>query len=277
MTLKKPAPAADTSADPRPTPPGQFEAPDEDTVQTDAANDEPEVEAAAPAPAPAPVPAVQSGGAVVTSNRNSDNEFAQKVLDMKGAADFSWGSHDVYKASQGKIKCGTEGKASPGTWIKVSMIAWDDRFEISPGSTGGKSKDYVAYSKDGKVIDYVIGESLRGWAGKTVSAYIAFCKEEGFDRCSDRPFVDIECIVHDSQKDVGLAGEVIQISLSSSSLPSFKKYQTNLKAKATAIKNGLKNVSIPEDPFTFWFVCEDAKNGDNEWTKLNVTDKQPTA
>lgn len=244
--------------------------------------------AAAPAPVqPAPVTldaAVATEVAITKASKtalatadaaNDAKRFKREVEEMKGASDFSYGNYNVFKGNNGEIAC-HETKDSFGRWVKVRLLSWDDHTEISPGETGASTKDYVAYSKDGKVIDSVIGEELKGWIGKPVADYVEYLKnEEDFSKTKSRRFIDTACAVIASDSGDGPIGEVVQITLSESSIPAFAKHQENLANKARCVAMGIPGFSLPEDPFTFFFLREVASKGNNTWTKLRIVQDLP--
>lgn len=237
------------------------------------------VQTEAPAATQVP-PAVQHAvanvvsGALATSNRADAGAFAQEVEAMKGAADFAYGNYKVFKGNNGEIM-ETNG-VKLGRWVKVTMLAWDDHYEVSPGSKSDKSKDYVAYSKDGLTIDSVVGEKLVDWVGKSVKDYVNFLQEEAdYPQARASRFVDIASLVHEAENEESLNGEVIQVTLSKSSIPSFESYQQSLIMKAKAAAKGHTFVKIPEDPFTFYFIREVVTKGENTWTKLRVATALP--
>lgn len=268
MALTKPTPQKPaTDAAEAVKPAGSFETMDETTTSKSAANDT--ESAVAPAPATA----------VVTLSKGEASAFAREVTDMKGGADFSYGNYAVFKGINGNIKGTGDNKANLGRWVKVSMIAWDDRIQISPGSDTDKAKECVAYSKDGTTIDSVIGRDKYGsWVGKSVNDYIEHLKDSDWPHAKASRYIDVACVVHEGETKAAkeLAGEIICISLSSSSIPSFAQYQEKLNMKAVAIKRGIPGVVIPADPFTFYFGTEAASKDGKDWTKLKVTDKQPS-
>lgn len=202
--------------------------------------------------------------------------FQKEVEAMKGSADFSWGTHRVFKAKDGVIKEMNGEKLKLGRWVKVQMLAWDSHSEISPGEEGKSSAEFVAYAKDGKTIDYVIGDEQKKYVGSTVTDYLAYLKtEEDFDRASKRDFIDVQCAVLDCE-DQSEFHEIIQITLSSSSIPAFKQYQNDLNARSKCAAMGLPGYSVPENPFQFFFIREDAANNKNQtWTKLAIKTNLP--
>ena len=239
--------------------------------------------AAAPAPAPAPAPAALAPVAVaartsLTVNPASASAFAKEVEEMRGSADFTYGNYKLFKGINGEIRNTAENKETLGRWVKGTMLAWDDHFEVSPGAETPASKDFVAYSKDGITIDSVIGEKLRGWVGTKVQDYVQYLHSEtDYSKADMRRFIDIGFVVEEGENSTDLVGEIIQITLSSSSIKSFTSYQEQLTMKARAIARGVKNVTLPEDPFTFYFIRESASDGKGKsWTKLRVSPTLPT-
>lgn len=201
----------------------------------------------------------------------------QKDLDaMRGANDFSFGNYRVFKAAQGEIQESGGEEESLGKWAKVRLIGWDNHFEVSPGEQGASTKDFVAYSKDGKIIDSVIGEELKSWVGKAVSDYLNYLRdEEDFDKAKCREFIDTACALLGSESSDGPVGSVAQITLSESSILAFNKYQQALKDQARCVELGLPGFALPDDPFTFYYVREQAQKGDNKWTKLKIVAELP--
>lgn len=295
MALTKPvpraAPATDAPAEVKSV--GTFESMEETVATKPAANDPPPrtddtpPSPAAPAasvpasPAPAPANAVATVKATPVAPVRAPSEFVLAVQSMKGDGDFSYGSNAIYKGVQGSIKGTTGDKLNLGSWVKVTMIAWDDRFQISPGSDADSAKDYVAYSKDGETIESLIGrDKLGDWVGRSIHDYMEFLRDRDLPKASMSKYVDVICIVHGGEKAAAnaLAGEPIMVTLSQSSIPSFSEYQSKLETKAKALARGgalAAMIKVPEDPFTFYFVAEAVSKGDKDWTKLRVSDRQP--
>lgn len=250
---------------------GSFEAMDETTAPKTAANDP------APAAAPAAVEVVApKTTAVVPSNKAAASKFAQEVEAMKGDADFSYGIRPTFKAINGVIKGTGDNTASMGVWIHGTMIAWNDRIQISPGVDTDNAKLCVAYSQDHVTIDNVIGVDKYGsWVGRKVADYVEFLKESDFPKAAASRFIDIAFAVRDAEKQAGKAmvGEVITVSLSKSSIPSFSQYQDKLNMAAKMIERGIPGIVLPEDPFTFYMTAEAASKDGRDWTKIKVSDK----
>ncbi|VTU31898.1 hypothetical protein H4CHR_02901 [Variovorax sp. PBS-H4] len=247
-----------------------------------------ERETAAPAAAAAPA-AEQASTAIavarstaVSADRNEiaakAKAFKAEVSAMRGAADFSYGAHRVFKAKDGAIKEMSGEKLKLGRWVQVQLLAWDRHFEISPGGDDKKSSAYVGYSSDGEVIDYVIGEEQREWIGKPVSEYLTYLiEQEDFPKAAKREFIDTQVAVLNSENEPDFH-DIVQVSLSSSSIPAFRAYQSSLEAKARFAMTGIKpppGLEMPENPFTFYYVTEDASKGSMSWTKLKIVSTLP--
>lgn len=210
-----------------------------------------------------------------TDAQAAAKNFRKEVEAMRGGADFSYGAHRVFKAKDGVIRETAGEKLVLGKWVKVRMLAWDNHFEISPGEEGKSAGDYVAYSNDGNVIDQVIGEELKSWIGRPVNEYVEYLKtEEDFEKAGKREFIDVEVAAMGSEEEPDF-NEIVQITLSSSSIPAFRSYQTKLEATAKAVSMNLPGYTLPEDPFTFYFIREAAEKGKNTWTKLRIANTLP--
>ena len=201
---------------------------------------------------------------------NAAKQFKKEVEAMRGAADFSYGSHRVFKAKDGVIKEFNGDKKVLGRWVKGRLLAWDRHFEISPGEDGKDSSSFVAYSMDGVTIDNVVGEEVRVWEGRSCDDYLTFLRDtEEFDKASKREFIDTEVAALGCEDDPDFTG-AIQITLSPSSIPAFKRYQSDLESTAKCVAMGLPNYSLPDDPFVMYFIRESAEKGKNSWTKLKI-------
>ncbi len=237
-----------------------------------------------PEPTPAPDAAVSATTAIakasvssLTSNEAAQaaKQFRKEVDAMRGAADFSYGTHRVFKFDNGAIKEMAGDKLSLGRWAKVRLLAWQNTFQISPGVQGKDSGQFVAYSDDGKTIDHVIGEELKSWEGKSVDDYLTYLRdEEEFDKAAKREFIDTEVALLDCEDEPEFK-EVIQITLSSSSIPAFKRYQSELESTAKCVAMGLPGYKLPEDPLTFYFLREVAAAKGNTWTKARISQTLP--
>lgn len=226
-------------------------------------------------------PAVSASTAIAKAATSSSavaaaQNFKKEVEAMKGGADFSYGSHRVFKFDGGEIReMGTQVPFSLGRWAKVRLLAWDYSYQISPGDDSKAASGYVAFSKDGKTINNVIGEEQKSWEGKPVVEYLDFLKTvEGFPKASVRDFIDTECALLDCEGAPDFR-DVIQLTLSSSSIPAFKTYQSKLEGTAKCVAMGLPGFSLPEDPFQFFWVRESASKDGKNWTKGKIVTALP--
>lgn len=203
-------------------------------------------------------------------------EFQREVQAMKGASDFSFGNFRVFKGNNGEILESGGDEDSLGRWAQVRLLSWDDHYEVSPGEQGASTKDFVAYSKDGETIDSVIGDEQKSWVGRSCAEYLEYLKTgEQFANAKKRRFIDTAVALLATDSGDGPVGEVIQITLSESSIPAFSRYQEELKNKARCVAMGLPGFTLPEDPFTFFFIREVTSKGDNKWTKLRISASLP--
>jgi hypothetical protein len=218
-----------------------------------------------------------AGSMAMAEAAASAKALKREIEEMRGGADFAYGNFPVFKGSNGSIRGEMGGaKVDLGRWVQIRLMAWDDHFEISPGEQGASTKEFVAYSKDGQTIDSVIGEENKGWEGKPVQEYLHYLKTvEEFTRAKVRRFLDMSCAVLGADGSDAATGQIIQITLSESSIPSFQSYQQDLTQKAKAVAMGLPGFVLPEDPLKFYFIREVATKGDNEWTKLRVASTLP--
>ena len=239
------------------------------TVATPAAAT-PAAEAANPAPV-----AVRPANAVVVSTTSAAAAFKAEVEAMKGAIDFSFGNYPSFKPAGGKLKC-KEPVASLGSWVRGTMIGWNNRVQVSPGE--GKPKDLVAYSDDCVTISKVIGEAGADWEGRPVAEYLLHLRgDQGCNLAKASTYVDVAFAVAECESNLKeFIGEVVQIVLSPSSATGFTSYQSKLTATAICVEKRLPGFKLPEDPFNFYFQVEDAVKGDKEWQKLKVLAKLPT-
>lgn len=212
----------------------------------------------------------------VADAANKAKEFQREVAAMKGASDFAYGNYPVFKGNNGSIAESGGEESDLGRWAQVRLLSWDEHFECSPGETGASTKDFVAYSKDGKTIDSVIGEEQKRWVGASVNDYMNYLKnEEEFSNAKCRRFIDTACALMATDSGDGPIGTVIQVTLSESSIPAFSKYQQSLSDTARCVSMGLPGFKLPDDPFTFFFLREVAAKGNNRWTKLKIVSSLP--
>lgn len=248
----------------------------ETTAEVEAPRSEAHQDAAAKTTAAVTIANATNTSLSVADAAAKAKEFQREINAMRGASDFSYGNFRVFKGNNGEIAESGGEEATLGRWAKVRLLSWDDHFEISPGEQGASTKDFVAYSKDGKRVDSVIGEELKAWAGKSVDEYVEYLRTtEEFANTKCRRFVDMAVALMAADHEDAPIGEVIQVTLSESSIPAFSRYQEQLSNKARCVAMGLPGFTLPEDPFTFFLIREVAKKGDNKWTKLKVESNLP--
>lgn len=261
-----------------------FEAPEATTAAATAVA-EPQAAAPAPAdPAPTQEAKVEAGNAIAKASQTAlstqeaaarAKQFKREVEEMRGASDFTYGNYQVFKGNNGSIRS-SEPEDDLGRWAKVRLLSWDDHYEVSPGEQGASTKDFVAYSKDGKTIDQVIGDELKAHVGTPVEAYLKYLTDtEGFKNAKCRRFIDTACALLATDSGDGPLNKVVQITLSESSIPAFSRYQQDLQDNARCVAMGLPGFTLPEDPFTFFFLREVATKGQNNWTKLKIVSTLP--
>lgn len=203
-------------------------------------------------------------------------QFQREFEDMKDASSFDYGTYRTFKGNNGSIVESGDGGEDLGRWAKIRIISWGRHYEVSPGESGASTKDFVAFSKDGKTLDNVIGEELKSWVGKPVADYVEYLRtEEEFASTKTREFIDMGCALLATDSGDGPVGKVIQITLSETSIPSFSRYQQELKDTARCVSMGLPGFVMPEDPFSLFVVREVASRGTNRWTKLSLTATLP--
>lgn len=252
------------------TAPAEVEAPRSEAVQEDAA-------AKTTATVAIAVASNTSSTAVAVADAAvKAKEFQREINAMKGASDFSYGNFRVFKGNNGEIAESGGDQATLGRWAKVRLLSWDSHHEVSPGETSESSKAFVAYSLDGKTIDSVIGEEQKAWVGRAVTDYVDHLRNhEEFAKAECRRFVDMACALMAAEDEDAPIGEVIQVTLSQSSIPAFSKYQEQLSNKARCVAMGLPGFTLPDDPFSFFLVREVAKKGTQTWTKIRIESTLP--
>lgn len=206
---------------------------------------------------------------------NALKAFKAEIESMYEGADFSYGSHRVFKAKDGAIKEMSGDKLKLGRWVKGRLMAWARRYEISPGEEGAAAAGFVAYSNDGVTITSAPGEEQKAWIGKPVEDYLEYLrKEEDFSKASKRETLVTEVAVMGCDSNPGYQ-EIVQITLASSSIRTFSSFESKLAGTARAVSMGLAGYSMPADPFMIYFICEDADKGSKSWTKIRIDHDLP--
>jgi len=195
---------------------------------------------------------------------------------MHNAVSFGYGVFPTFKATNGAIRETGNGTRTFGTWVQGRMMGFAPFWQVSPGGSESKLKDFVAFSNDGKTIDSVIGDGVeRTYVGKPVAEYLDYLRTtEGLSDADCKPYMNIAlCVVSsDKGEKSGIpVGEVVALVLSKTSMTSFTAYEEKLKLSARAAAMGLPVKPISGDPFMLRFGAEVANNNKGQsWTKMTV-------
>lgn len=203
--------------------------------------------------------------------------FKEELDSMRDAVSFDYGVLPTFKGTNGSLReTGANGTRSFGSWVQGRMMAYSGFTQVSPGGSEQKLKGFVAFSRDNKTIDQVIGDGVeRSYVGRSVQEYVDYLRNvEKLDKASAKPYLNIAILVTDSEKGdkSGVeAGDVVTLVLSQTSITSFTAYEEKLRLAERAAAMGLPGKALPDDPFMLRFTCEVTRNTQNqEWTKLNV-------
>lgn len=231
----------------------------EDTADTTVAEASPAAEVAAETSAPAtPEAKVAATTAIAKAQAGALAAPAQRIApvltDLKDAVRVDWDTLERLVAGTGTIDNG-DGK-SVGTWIKLTLMSFQDTYEVVPGDQSDEAKKLVRYSED--------GVHLRE-SGTTVAQYLDELREQGYDKAALKHKNILVGILDETEKDSDLVGEVIQISLSPQSRKTFERYRLTRTAKVNmgrATAEGSEAIKI---------TAEGKQFGKNKFTQLTVT------
>lgn len=200
-------------------------------------------------------------------------KFREELAEMEGAASFDYGTLPIYKASNGGISETGNGRGTFGRWVSGRMLAYSKFWQVSPGGSDTKLKGFVGFSNDGQTMDHIIGDGTeRSFVGRPIQDYVEHLRTtEGLDKAESKEYLNVAFLVVESEKGSVEAGSIVNVVLSQSSIRSFTAYSEQLKLQARAAAMGLPvKGGMPEDPFRFRFVAEEAQNNGNRWTKLVI-------
>lgn len=218
--------------------------------------------------------AVAASTSVTAIAADQAKAFQQELAAMKDSTDFSLGTFTTFKASNGVIAETGEGKLSFGRWVDGRMMAYGAFTQVSPGDTGAKTKGFVAWSKDGKTVDTVLGDGTeRSFVGKSVQDYLHYLREtEGLTGADAKEYLNVAFLVTGCESGEVDEGEIVNIVLAPSSITAFRAYESQLQLGARAAAMGLKTkADLSGDPFRFRFSCVQASNAKNQrWSKLVI-------
>lgn len=105
-----------------------------------------------------------------------------------------------------------------GTSIDLELLSYHKQYTISPGSDSDEAKKLVRFSYDGIHIS---------GSGEKVDEYVKRLKEvEGYDKAARKEYLVLVGILEATEKkaDGGLIGDLVQVSVSPQSAPSFHSY-----------------------------------------------------
>ncbi|WP_454735433.1 hypothetical protein [Cupriavidus necator] len=229
---------------------------DATVVETTVANDAVE-QACEPAVA-SPAAKVTATTAIAKAQAGALAAPAQRIApvltDLKDAVRVDWDTLERLVAGTGTIDNG-DGK-SVGTWIKMTLMSFQDTYEVVPGDQSDEAKKLVRYSED--------GVNLRE-SGTTVNQYLDELREQGYDKAALKHKNILVGILDETEKPSDLVGEVIQISLSPQSRKTFERYRLTRTAKVNmgrATAEGSEVIKI---------TAEGKQFGKNKFTQLTVT------
>lgn len=213
---------------------------------------EPAAEVASPAAkvtATTAIAKAQAGALAAPAQR-----IAPVLTDLKDAVRVDWDTLERLVAGTGTIDNG-DGK-SVGTWIKMTLMSFQDTYEVVPGDQSDEAKKLVRYSED--------GVNLRE-SGTTVNQYLDELREQGYDKAALKHKNILVGILDETEKPSDLVGEVVQISLSPQSRKTFERYRLTRTAKVNmgrATAEGSEVIKI---------TAEGKQFGKNKFTQLTVT------
>lgn len=207
--------------------------------------------AAAPAaPTGALVRANPNAGAVTTPA----NRPAVVLQDMKDAFTVDYDTFERLKSGAGNIM--DANGQSLGDEILVTVMSWQDAWDISPGTNDAAGKEVVRYSNDGTTIS---------GTGQLISEYLAEIRPN-FPKAELKAKVILVGILDNAAKPSALLGKTVQISLSQQSRKTWDRYRYDRTLQiqmGKAKPEGAENIRIQALP---------RKSGTNDWTLLQVTD-----
>lgn len=184
----------------------------------------------------------------------SVKRIAPVLTELKDAVRVDWDTLERLVAGSGSIDDG-DGK-SVGTWIKMTLMSYQDTYEVVPGSQDDDAKKYVRYSED--------GVNLRD-SGTTVAAYLDEMREMGYDKAALKHKNILVGILDETEKATNLIGEVIQISLSPQSRKTFERYRLTRTAKVNMGRAQAEGSEVLK------ITAEGKQFGKNKFTQLTVT------
>lgn len=143
-------------------------------------------------------------------------------------------------------------KASRFDEIAFQVVSYSPRWMVTPGSSVDDARDYVKVSFDGEFCT----------DGTGVEEAIQEAKDAGFPKAKLSEYLDVFVLVRECPKNQDLEGELVQLSLSPSSVKKFKGFELQ-----TGIKLSQGLIS-PEEAVVFRARPLLQSWESNEWTSF---------
>lgn len=123
-----------------------------------------------------------------------------------------------------------------GDWVRMQVVSYNRRWLVSAGVEGDEGKKLLRTSYDKETLE---NETM------SMKEYIEHLKEEGYNRASDREYIDLWVMVTETEKE-GVVPEdeleLVQFQLSPTSVRSFLAYQVQAGFQAALTKREVSDV-----------------------------------
>ena len=212
-----------------------------------------------PVAPPVAAPTVPTG-ALVRANPNAGavttpaNRPAVVLQDMKDAFTVDYDTFERLKSGPGNIM--DANGQSLGDEILMTVMSWQDAWDISPGTNDTAGKEVVRYSNDGVTIS---------GTGQMISEYLAEIRPN-FPKAELKAKVILVGILDNAAKPTALLGKTVQISLSQQSRKTWDRYRYD---RTLQIQMGKAK---PEGAENIRIQALSRRTGTNDWTLLQVSD-----
>jgi hypothetical protein len=183
--------------------------------------------------------------------------------------DLEFGTVARIVGTNGSIQAKKDSKKlNLGTEIQVTLVSFNDTYQISPGADTEEAKKFVKYSRDGVTID---------GTGQDVKAYLEQLREvEGYPNAAVKQYTSLVCIlnavVDEDTKTVkldrSLIGDMVEVSLSPTAGKAFKGARMQRSVK---VSRGLAKDDGSEAQLVV--RAEVRNNGSKDYTALAVSEK----
>lgn len=203
-----------------------------------------------------------AGTAVAKAGTFGDvfKDFQDQITDLE------FGTVARLVGSNGRIVAKKDSKSLVlGPEIKVTLVSFNDTYQVSPGDDTAEAKKAVRYSRDGVTIDGPVGGDVKAYVEKLRTT-------DGFAKASVKKYTSLVCILNEAAGAApdaqGTIGEMVEVSLSPTAGQAFKghRMQTSVKSSRGLLPPGY-------DVTALVIRADVRKNGSNEYTALAVTDK----